>query len=583
MRKILMILILIGALLVGSRGYTAPILSAGPGYSSFPAVTVAGDPGGYTSGIQAFDYDEAGNLYIFSANQIIKNPDKTPEVLFNYQTSAPIYGSFIKVRGETVYFGESSNGTVRSISTSGGRSSRLFSIPNFQRVLPELRSGTDFILTGNFECDFNSHSQMFLSANPGGFSAENKIYYWDKQTDPVVIADMGGYSGPLAFAQNDDLYYGFTGFPPGPEDVVYFTASQLASAIASGIPLSSSDWTVYATDVDACSGMAFDRNTPVQNLYTSSTLDTVTAISGAGGTFPFSSADSPSIMRFIPGNTNFQSFIPAGGKLAVLTTDWLDYSSTIFLVEPCAQNIILGSGDYGDTGRSDIAIYRGASGLWAIKNFSRFYFGSEGDLPVSADYNGDGPSDTAVFRPQSGLWAVRGITRVYFGTQGDIPLPRDCDEDGTADCLIFRPSSGLWSARGISRKYFGSGLDFPVPAKYEDGVVNIGIFRPSNGLWAIADLSRFYFGSPGDLPVPADYDGNGTVDAGVYRPGSGLWAIRGVTRIYYGTEGDQPVPIDADGDGTVDPTIYRPGSGLWAVRGVTRVYYGTEGDFPASR
>jgi hypothetical protein len=38
----------------------------------------------------------------------------------------------------------------------------------------------------------------------------------------------------------------------------------------------------------------------------------------------------------------------------------------------------------------------------------------------SGDYN----SELAVFRPSSGLWAVRDLGRSYFGRDGDLPVTR---------------------------------------------------------------------------------------------------------------------------------------------------------------
>ncbi|MDP8215467.1 MAG: hypothetical protein RAO92_02410 [Candidatus Euphemobacter frigidus] len=31
---------------------------------------------------------------------------------------------------------------------------------------------------------------------------------------------------------------------------------------------------------------------------------------------------------------------------------------------------------------------------------------------------------TGIFRGSSGLWALRGVTRTYYGTDGDIPVTR---------------------------------------------------------------------------------------------------------------------------------------------------------------
>ncbi len=80
----------------------------------------------------------------------------------------------------------------------------------------------------------------------------------------------------------------------------------------------------------------------------------------------------------------------------------------------------------------------------------------------AADFDGDGVDDVTIFRPASGMWVVKDITRNYFGTGGDIPLPGDCDGDGTDDFGIFRPRVGLWIVQGVTRTYFGSEGDVPI-------------------------------------------------------------------------------------------------------------------------
>ncbi len=556
-------------------------LSAVPGYRTFPVVTAAGDPGAYSAGINAFDRDEGGTLYIFTQNQVIKDPAGTADVLFDYQTDATVYGSFITVRGETVYFGESSTGTVRSVPSDGGPASRLFRVPGFRAMPPRMRTGLDFTLTGNFACAFNSQSQMFLSANPGGFVPENKIYYWDGLSDPVIIADMGGYSGPIAFDRDDNLYYGFTNYPAGPEDVVYFAAAEVGDAISSGVPLGSSDWTVLASGVDACSGLVLDDN-GAQNLYSASSLGTITRIDGSGAIGLLGGGDSPSSLSFSPAGDDFTAFNPGGGRLSVLCTDWLDYSSTIFAVEPSGQNFILDGGDYDGSGGSDIAVFRPATGLWAIQGVSRIYFGGLNDLPVAGDYNADGIAEAGIFRPSTGLWAIRGVSRLYFGNKNDIPIPRDYDGDGTGDQAVFRPGTGLWAIRDQTRIYLGQEGDYPVPAEY-GGAMRVGIFRSATGLWTIEGLTRFYYGRRGDIPVPGDYDADGTAEAGIFRPADGLWAVRGLSRIYFGTGSDIPLPLDINPSTAGDIGIFRPSTGLWAIRGFTRAYYGGGEDYPVSR
>ncbi len=242
------------------------------------------------------------------------------------------------------------------------------------------------------------------------------------------------------------------------------------------------------------------------------------------------------------------------------------------------------SGDYDGDGTSDIAVYRGSSGLWAVRGVTRTYFGSGTDYPVSADYDGDGTADISIFRSGSGLWALRGVSRVYFGSSSDMPIPGDYDGDGFADLGIFWGGTGLWAIRDVTRAYFGYSGDRAIPGDYDgDGSKDIGIFRSGSGLWAIRNVSRIYFGTLGDETVPGDYDGSGTWSAGIFRPSSGLWAIRAITRVYFGAGTDQPVPSDYTGNLSDDIGIFRGSSGLWAIRGTSRVYYGTSGDLPVTR
>jgi len=112
--------------------------------------------------------------------------------------------------------------------------------------------------------------------------------------------------------------------------------------------------------------------------------------------------------------------------------------------------------DFNGDGTGDVTIFRDSSGLWVVRDLTRFYFGSTGDLPKAGDYRGNGTDLPTIFRSSSGLWAIRDFTRIYFGTSADKAKPGDYNGDGTEEIAIFRGSSGLWAARGITRIYFGS-------------------------------------------------------------------------------------------------------------------------------
>ena len=246
--------------------------------------------------------------------------------------------------------------------------------------------------------------------------------------------------------------------------------------------------------------------------------------------------------------------------------------------------ITLESGDYNGDRTSDIAIFRDTTGLWAIRDISRLYFGRSGDIPVSGDYDGDGTTDVGIYRGHSGLWAIRDISLLYFGSPTFIPIPGDYNGDGFCDIGLFQEDNGLWAIRDLSRVYFGRDGDIPIPGDYDgDFFDDIAVFRGSSGLWAIKDLSRIYFGTRKDRPAPGDYEGDGTWSPAIFRSTSGLWAIRGVSRAYFGNGLDLPVTANFQGNGMDAIGIFRRSSGLWALKEITRVYYGSGSDLPVTR
>ncbi|MCX6348568.1 MAG: hypothetical protein NTV79_03560 [Candidatus Aureabacteria bacterium] len=242
--------------------------------------------------------------------------------------------------------------------------------------------------------------------------------------------------------------------------------------------------------------------------------------------------------------------------------------------------------DYDGDGTSEISIFRPASGLWAIRDLTRIYFGADADVPVSGDYDGDGTTEAAIIcrSPAPSLWTVRGVSRFYFGGPWEDPVPADYDGDGSFDGAVFAGESGEWKVKDVTRVYFGLSGDQGVPGDYNgDGRPELAVFRPSAGLWLVSGVTRFYFGSSTDIPIPGNYNEAPGWEAAVFRPESGLWAIRNVTRAYLGSASDKPVPADYDGDSVDDAGIFRDSAGLWSVRDLTRVYFGTASDIPVAR
>lgn len=258
-----------------------------------------------------------------------------------------------------------------------------------------------------------------------------------------------------------------------------------------------------------------------------------------------------------------------------------DYALGTVLTLP--SRLILQSGDYTGDGKADIAVFRGATGLWASRSGERVYLGAAGDTPASGDYDGDGTAERAVYRPSTGLWVAEGIVRQYLGTSGDVSVPADYDGDGTCDRGVFRPASGLWSIPGVTRAYLGTAGDQAVPADYDgNGRSEIGVFRSSSGFWSVAGLTRTYLGTEGDIPLPADYNGDGGAEVAIYRLASGLWSVPGFGRFFFGSLADTPIAAPFQ-SGPDTAAVFRPATGMWTVRLWTRLYFGSSGDLPVAR
>jgi uncharacterized delta-60 repeat protein len=265
--------------------------------------------------------------------------------------------------------------------------------------------------------------------------------------------------------------------------------------------------------------------------------------------------------------------------------------------------------DFDGDGRTDISVFRPASGEWWINRSSTSQtvaaqFGLSTDKPVPGDFTGDGKTDIAFWRPSTGEWFIlrsedSSFLSFPFGTSGDIPIVGDFDNDGKADPGVFRTSNLTWfiskSTGGTIITTFGAAGDVPTPADYDgDGKTDIAIYRPSAGEWWIAKSSNnsvyaFQFGTASDKPVQGDYTGDGRADAAFWRPSTGEWFIlRSEDSSYFsfpfGAGGDLPVPGDYDGDGKFDPAVFRPSNTTWFINrttaGLLITNFGAAGDRP---
>ena len=78
-------------------------------------------------------------------------------------------------------------------------------------------------------------------------------------------------------------------------------------------------------------------------------------------------------------------------------------------------------------------------------------WGVPDDTPVPGDYDGDAKTDIAVFRPATGQWFILTSISNYtpgtvfqLGLSGDTPVANDYDGDWKTDLAVFRPANGVW-------------------------------------------------------------------------------------------------------------------------------------------
>ena len=473
-------------------------------------ITITGEPGAYSPGIHAFDRDGDGTLYIFSQNQVIKDPGARRMFSSTHRVRQFHNG----VRGK--FDRNRPFGSLR-------RRARLPSLPR-----PRLRAIPAFLpspaisapSTANHKCFSlqireSARIKSITGTRSGHHRRDGRVFRPDR-------------------LPGDNLYYGFR--------LSWFILPPQVADLVGGSPVFS-DWTVLASGVDACSGLVLDENGE-QNLYSAHDHpDRRRRISALGG-------GEPSILSF-SGRTAFN---PGGGRLSILSTDWLDYSSTVFAV--AAGRILFSTAGImtapaGVISRSSVR--PPASGRF--EGVSRIYFGGLNDLPVAGDYNADGTAE--IFRPSTGLWAIRGVTETKMTSR--FPGTMTGMKPGTR-----LPAGDRSPIRDQTRIYLGQEGDY-VPAEYGGAIGGSSAHRSPIG------LTRFYYPGAGG-------------DAGDRRERSAdLWAVRGLSRIYFGTGSDIPLPLDINPSTAGDIGIFRPSTGLWAIRGFTRAYYGGGGDYPVSR
>ncbi len=167
--------------------------------------------------VAGMDFDASQNVFYLlqtnSTTQLVRRnaADAYTAATTLFDFGAPVFGSFVRLSGQTLYFGENSLGSVRKYDLANSTSSLLATV------------------IGNYDLDI-SGGFGWLSANPGAatFATQNEVVKLNLSTGATTtLLTTTDYSGPVALDTAGSLYYGATQYGVG-GDIFKYTAAELA-------------------------------------------------------------------------------------------------------------------------------------------------------------------------------------------------------------------------------------------------------------------------------------------------------------------------------------------------------------------
>ncbi len=267
-----------------------------------------------------FDYLPDGRLLVSDNEDVfILDGEGTRTVVGHFETPG-LFGSFVKVApdGHTVYVGESSVGTISGFDLNAGGIGAIG--PDTESVVA--------VVELNYDMEFDPWGRAFVSAATPGTWQPNRLLLLELdsgETDLIAILD--GYSGPLAFDEEGNLFYcTSTAYPPeAVESVIFFSTDKIDGAIGES-HLTQSDAQSYLSGVFGFSDMVFDDDDDLFGITSSGeivqlSLEGEEVISGR---FASVSPDAlgATVVRFLPGQRAFEPYYQEGGTLTFLESDF---------------------------------------------------------------------------------------------------------------------------------------------------------------------------------------------------------------------------------------------------------------------
>ena len=265
-----------------------------------------------------FDYLPDGRFVVSDSEDVfILDEEGTGTAVAHFEMEG-LFGSFVKVApdGQTVYVGESSVGTISGFDLNGG---------GIQAIGP----GTEAVVAEvpvNYDLEFDPGGRAFVSAATPDTWLPNRLLFLDTESGEThLVAVVQGYSGPLAFDGEGNLFYcTSTCYPPeAVESVIIFRKDQIDGAIV-GNHLTNADAETYVSGIYGFSDMVFDTDGDLFGVTGSGAVVELSEEEGNVFTHALASVSphGATAVRFLAGTRAFEPYYQDGGTLTFLESDF---------------------------------------------------------------------------------------------------------------------------------------------------------------------------------------------------------------------------------------------------------------------
>ncbi len=295
-KRVMSLVFAIAVFVMAGTANVMATFSPAPGYTATELYSSAGT---YTT-IGGLDID-AGKLY-FGQYTDIKSLDLSDNSTQTVGTVPANAGNCLVARN--------SGTTYTSYGTS-------YSFP-YPYKMGYIDANGDYVNQldedGIYDCAVNSSGECYIVANPDALGSKIFKYNWSDGST-TEIADIGGYSGGVAFDSLDNLYYA----EQTNGEILMFTAGEVAAGgltVDDGIPV-----------LDITAGyIGFDAD---DNFY---------ATTDWGATLARYNLDSQSKVEDIAYG-GIGQFIVDGDNIYAIDTDWYAYANTIQQIKPTSLTL----------------------------------------------------------------------------------------------------------------------------------------------------------------------------------------------------------------------------------------------------